>query len=83
MVLFEHLIPLGSPFGRGVTFVPDGSYDGLQLQKNGRWKFISKVFNDSQDEAPTVEPVLDKEKGKDILGKQPQPKKKKQKAKGN
>jgi hypothetical protein len=82
MVLFEHLIPLGSPFGRGVTFVPDGSYDGLQLQKNGRWKFISKVFNDSQDEAPTVEPVLDKEKGKDILGKQPQPKKKKQKAKG-
>lgn len=81
MVLFEHLIPMGSPFGRGITQVPDGSYDGLQLQKNGRWKFISKVFNDVQEEAPTVEPVLDKEKGKNIAGQTPKPKTKKPKAK--
>jgi hypothetical protein len=65
MVLFEHLIPMGSPFGNYLTMVPDGSYDGLKLEK-GRWKFISKVFNDVQDEAPTVVPVLNKEK--DVIG---------------
>lgn len=68
LILFDHLIPWPSPFGRGISFVPDGSYDGLKFEK-GRWKFIDKVFNDSQDEAPRPEPVLDTRQGKDILGK--------------
>ncbi|GAB4497177.1 MAG: hypothetical protein OHK0019_30290 [Saprospiraceae bacterium] len=68
MVLFDHLIPWPSPFGRGISFVPDGSYDGLRLEK-GRWKFIDKVFNDSQEEAPRPEPVLDSRHDKDIMGK--------------
>ena len=68
MVLFDHLIPWPSPFGRGITYVPDGSYDGLRLEK-GRWKFIDKVFNDVQEEAPRPEPVLDSGQGKDIMGK--------------
>ena len=68
LILFDHLIPWPSPFGRGISFVPDGSYDGLKLEK-GRWKFIDKVFNDAQDEAPRPEPVLDSRQGKDILGK--------------
>jgi hypothetical protein len=74
MVLMEHLIPMGSPFGRGVTAVPDGSYDGLQLEK-GRWKFIDKVFNDSQSEAPTVVPVAEKDKTQDVFGKPKKPRK--------
>lgn len=69
LILFDHLIPWPSPFGRGISFVPDGSYDGLQLEK-GRWKFIEKVFNDVQDEAPRPEPVLDSRQGKDINGKE-------------
>lgn len=77
MVLFDHLIPTPSPFGRGVAFVPDGSYDGLRLEK-GRWKFVDKVFNDVMNETPIPEPILDSRQGKDILGRQKkQPQKKK------
>ena len=65
MVLFDHLITTGTSFGT-VANVPDGSYDGLKLQK-GRWKFINKVFNDIQEEAPTPAPLSDR-KGKDIMG---------------
>jgi hypothetical protein len=68
MILFDHLIPLRSPFGRGMTQAPDGSYDGLRLEK-GYWVYISKVFNDFQEEAPRPEPVLESGKGKDIMGK--------------
>lgn len=68
MVLFDHLIPWPSPFGRGISYVPDGSYDGLRFEK-GRWKFIDKVFNDVQEEAPRPEPVLDARQEKDIMGK--------------
>ncbi len=68
MILFDHLITFPSPYGRGMTQVPDGSYDGLRFEK-GQWKFIDKVFNDTQDEPPFPEPVLDARKGKDISGK--------------
>jgi hypothetical protein len=64
MVLFDHLIESGTSFGT-VTNVPDGSYDGLRLEK-GRWKYINKVFNDIQAEAPSVAPPP--EKGKDLFG---------------
>jgi hypothetical protein len=75
MVLFDHLIPMPSPFGRGITYVPDGSYDGLRLEK-GRWEFITKVFNDVMEEAPRPEPVLDARGGKDIIGKDKKQRKK-------
>ncbi|MCB0523174.1 MAG: hypothetical protein H6576_00715 [Lewinellaceae bacterium] len=67
LILFDHLIPYPSPYNRGMTSVPDGSYDGLKLAK-GEWKFIDKVFNDSQEEPPFPEPVLDKRKEKDLIG---------------
>lgn len=69
MVLFDHMVPVDSPFGRGSAMVPDGSYDGLKLDK-GRWKWIDKVFNDVMSEAPRPEPILDDRKGKDIMGKE-------------
>lgn len=76
MVLFDHLIAIPSPHDRGITYVTDGSYDGLKLEK-GSWKFISQVFHDMMDEAPRPEPVLDARQGKDISGRpQKQPKKK-------
>jgi hypothetical protein len=68
IVLFDHLVSSPSPYGRGMMSVPDGSYDGFKLEK-GRWKLIEKVFNDSQKEAPTPEPILSTRKGKDIVGK--------------
>lgn len=74
MILFDHLIAWPSPFGRGISYVPDGSYDGLRFEK-GRWKFVEKVFNDAQEEAPRPEPVLDSRQGKDIMGKDKKQKK--------
>jgi hypothetical protein len=69
MILYDHLEPMPSPFGRGMTYIPDGSVEGLQLIK-GRWKHISKVFNDSMTEDQTqIEPILNKQKGKNVLGK--------------
>lgn len=69
MILIDHAVPMPSPYGSGVVQVPDGSYDALKLEK-GRWKYVSKVFNDVMDEAPRPEPVLDDRKSKDIMGKE-------------
>jgi hypothetical protein len=68
MIIVDHLIPWQSQYGRGITMVPDGSYNAYKLEK-GSWKYIDKVFNDQQDKVPFPEPVLDSRKGKDILGK--------------
>lgn len=68
MILIDHAVPMPSPYGSGVVMVPDGSYDGLKLDK-GRWKYISKVFNDVMEETPRPEPVLDDRKKTDIMGK--------------
>ena len=74
MVLFDHLIAMPSPFGRGTTHVIDGSYDGLKLEK-GHWKYVVQVFHDSQETPPFPEPVLDNKKGKDLLGREKKEKK--------
>lgn len=67
MVLFDHLLPVPSPYRSAMTAVPDGSYDGLRFE-NGRWVFVDKVFNDFQETPPFPVPVLNG-RGKDILGK--------------
>lgn len=72
MILLDHLIPMNSPFGRGVTMVTDGSYDGFKFEK-GRWVFVDKVFNDVMNEEFRPEPVLDNRKAKDIIGKARRP----------
>ena len=71
VILIDHAIPMPSPYGTGVVFVPDGSYDALKLEK-GRWKYVEKIFNDVMEQAPRPEPVLDDRKGKDIMGKKKQ-----------
>lgn len=44
IIIFDHLIPWTSKeIGVGMTFVPDGSYQGFELKK-GKWKLIPKVF---------------------------------------
>ncbi len=68
MIIFDHLIQWGSPYGRGNTMVPDGSYDAYKLEK-GHWKYVDKVFDDKQKDVPFPEPILDSRKNNDILGK--------------
>lgn len=68
MILCDHLLPVPSSYHPGITHVPDGSYDGFKLEK-GRWVYVDKVFNDSQDEVPRPVPVLNG-RGKDIMGRE-------------
>jgi len=73
MILFDHLIPWPSPFGHGISYLPDGSYDGLRFEK-GRWKFVESLQRHAgRGAAP--EPVLDSRQGKDIMGKDKKQKK--------
>jgi hypothetical protein len=67
MIIFDHLIPMGSPYpGQNVMFVPDGDIDGLYFEK-GKWKFKARIFDQTMEEPPRPEPILDK-KDKDLFG---------------
>lgn len=69
MILFDHLETMGGSYNQGQTNVPDGTYEAYKLEK-GQWNWVEKVFNQTMDEAPRPEPILDSRKGKDVLGKQ-------------
>lgn len=46
MIVYDHLI-YGSPIkGAGPSNVPDGSYSGMKLGKNGLWEYVDKVHKD-------------------------------------
>lgn len=67
MVIFDHLITMNGPYGEGPVNYPDGSYEGYKWE-DGQWRYVEKVFNQIQDEAPRPFPVLDNQQ-KDIFGK--------------
>ncbi len=66
-ILFDHLIFKKTPYGE--YMVPDGSYEGY-VYADGMWKHVSKMFNHSygDNNFPTPEPILTKEKKKDMFG---------------
>ncbi|MBK9336263.1 MAG: hypothetical protein IPM98_06620 [Lewinellaceae bacterium] len=74
MIVLDHLIPYPSPYTGKMMYIPDGSYDGFKFEK-GRWKFVNKIFNDAQEEAPRPYPVLDEKEKKNIFGKTGKPQK--------
>lgn len=68
LIMYDHLIQrMGRLAGQGPTLLPDGSYEGFIL-KDGIWSHQSKMFDQILEEAPTPEPILDKEQ-KSIFGK--------------
>ncbi len=69
LIIFDHLTAMGGNYGQGLAMVPDGTYEGYKLE-NGRWNWVQTVWNETMDEAPRPEPVLDGRSSKDILGKQ-------------
>ena len=69
MIVHDHLTAMGSNFGQGMSMVPDGTYEGLQLV-DGQWHWRPYLENQILDEAPRPEPVLESRKGKDLLGKE-------------
>lgn len=67
-IVFDHLIPIKSPYDTSRTIlVPDGSYSAYKL-KRGKWIFEDKLAVQVADEAPRDYPILDNRKNRDILG---------------
>lgn len=68
IIIFDHLLEAKGRYGEGLTFYPDGSYEGYEL-RDGRWLHIDKVFHQTQEEAPRPSPILDG-RTKDLFGKE-------------
>lgn len=66
-VMLDHLIAMPSPHGDMANY-PDGSYEGFELKKDGKWHHVSKVFHQVQDEPILPDPILDT-RTKNIFGK--------------
>ncbi len=57
LIIYDHLIPI-DPKAEGIYsyYVPDGSYEAFELKKK-KWNHVSSIFNSTQDQAPTPEPI--------------------------
>ena len=70
LIIFDNLIPMKSPYrAKKIALVTDGSYRGYQLDQDGHWRYIDKIFHATLAEPPRDRPVLDAEADKDIFGK--------------
>lgn len=72
LIMQENLVPIAGPQGVGPVNVPDGSYVGYELRKDGRWHSISKVYNHVYEEAPRTPRPAGTEEKKDLLGRRKQ-----------
>lgn len=68
-IVFDHLVPQNGPYGEGMTYYPDGSYEGYRFEEDGRWHHVEKMFHEVSDEAPMPAPVLNN-RSKNIFGEQ-------------
>lgn len=71
MIIMEHLISESNEPKKKWTLVGDGDYEGYKW-KDGKWRYISKIFNSVTPEgkAPSPVPILDKPE-ENKLGKLP------------
>lgn len=68
LIIYDHLIPI-DPKAEGMydMYVPDGSYEAFELIKK-KWNHVSSVFNSTQDEPPTPNPIdFDKKEKKNNI----------------
>lgn len=68
LIMQENLITVAGSYGEGPVNVPDGSYVGYELGKDGRWHSVKKVYNHTYDEAPRTQRAEDDDNKRDILG---------------
>ncbi len=59
IIIHDHLEKIGTksaevPF----TYVPDGTYEAFELQKDGQWSHVDKLANTEMKTAPRPEPTL-------------------------
>lgn len=64
MIVMEHLVSESSEPNKKWTLIPDGDYEGLKWT-NGRWIYISKIFNQvtPEGQAPVPSPVSESKLG--------------------
>lgn len=68
-IVFDHLILMNGQYEEGPVYVTDGSYDGYELMKDGRWKIHYKLFNLIMDEPPMLPATSPaRNKRKDLFG---------------
>jgi hypothetical protein len=69
IVIFDYLalVP-ASPEAGGAMFVPDGTYEGYELKKDG-WHYISKLKVTEMETAPTPVPLNHDDSDRDVFGK--------------
>lgn len=60
MIIMEHLVSESNEPNKKWTLIPDGDYEGFKWI-NGRWAYVSKVFNEVTPEgkAPTPQTIRD------------------------
>ena len=65
-IIYDHLITHNDKDGNPLH-VSDGSYEGFEFKK-GKLKHIDKVFHLKVEEPPMPHPVLNEQKGRDVIG---------------
>lgn len=68
IIMYDHLVPGAGQYGEGMTYYPDGSYEGYR-EEGGRWVYIEKVFDQVSESAPRDYPILEGSREKNIFGK--------------
>ncbi|MFT5070790.1 MAG: hypothetical protein ACI8V8_000751 [Chitinophagales bacterium] len=62
-MIFDHLVaPSQAEEGAWFTYIPDGTYEGLEWKKN-KWTWVEKMFHysiDKPDSPPMPNPILNK-----------------------
>ncbi|MEL6124101.1 MAG: hypothetical protein AAFR14_10295 [Bacteroidota bacterium] len=52
-IVYDHLSPMAGRIpGQGPSMAPDGSYEAYELQTDGTWKYIDKVYNQVNETPP-------------------------------
>lgn len=68
MIMVDHLIKKMSRQNKELeVMVPDGSYVGYEWDKK-YWQRVDKIATEVMNDAPNPKPILDKRKGKKIMG---------------
>lgn len=68
MLVYDHLINFDGRYpGQGKTAVPDGSYEAYELKK-GVWRYVEKLYSQTQEEPPSDGIERSTSVKKDIFG---------------
>ena len=69
VLILDHMASIRRPDGRGMSLLPDGTYEGYRYdKKRGWWVYEEKLFHEVLDSAPRPQPILGSGKKRDVFG---------------